>query len=129
MIVSHQCLNLETNLVHLKEQLTESECLKKNLNCAILELNQEKKDALEELEKVKTKLVAKDEDIKATVDTRDGAIKEMKHLMGHIKGVRAVAVLAYQSFEALEDNNTQFSFLALKLFASELRSDTLKLIF
>ncbi len=65
------------------------------MNRVIFELNKEKRDALEELEKVKVDLAAKDGDIKAAVKAQDGAIKEMKHLMGQIEGARAAAVSEY----------------------------------
>ena len=65
------------------------------MNRAIFELSKEKRDSLEELEKVKVDLAAKDGDIKATVEAQDGAMKEMKHLMGQIEGARAVAVSEY----------------------------------
>ncbi len=68
-MISRHCLNLEANLAHLKERLVESEASQKNLNRAVFKLSKEKRDALEELEKAKFDLSAKDGDIKAVVDT------------------------------------------------------------
>ena len=58
-------------------------------------MSKKKKDALEELEKAKVDLSTKDGDIKVVVEPRDGAVKEMKHLMGQIEGARAAAVSEY----------------------------------
>lgn len=94
-MISRHCISLEDDLGHLKERLVESKASQKNLNRAIFELSKEKRDSLEELEKVKVDLAAKDGDIKATVEAQDGAMKEMKHLMGQIEGARAAAVSEY----------------------------------
>ena len=45
------------------------------------ELTRERKEALTDLEKVKRELAAKDEDVKATVNARDRALNEVKHLV------------------------------------------------
>lgn len=119
MVISRHCLNLEADLAHLKERLVESEASQKNLNRAVFKLNKEKRDALEELEKAKFDLSAKDGDIKAAVDTRDGAVKEMKHLMGQIKGAKAAAVSEYQASKAFEDNNLQFFYSGFKAFRKQ----------
>uniref|UniRef100_A0A2N9GD64 Uncharacterized protein n=1 Tax=Fagus sylvatica TaxID=28930 RepID=A0A2N9GD64_FAGSY len=78
-----------------------------------------KRDALEELEKVKVDLAAKDGDIKTAVDARDGAVKEMKHLMSQIEGARVAAVSEYQAFEAFEDNNLRFFYSGLEAFRKQ----------
>uniref|UniRef100_A0A2N9FWM2 Uncharacterized protein n=1 Tax=Fagus sylvatica TaxID=28930 RepID=A0A2N9FWM2_FAGSY len=82
MVISRRCLTLEDDLIRLKGRLAESEASQKNLNQAIFELGKEKKDAFEELERIKVDLATKDGDVKAVVDARDEAVKEMKHLMG-----------------------------------------------
>ncbi len=81
-MINRRCLTLEDDLIHLKGRLAESEASQKNLNQAIFELGKEKKDAFEELERIKVDLATKDGDVKAVVDARDEAVKEMKHLMG-----------------------------------------------
>jgi predicted nucleic acid-binding Zn-ribbon protein len=81
-VISRRCLTLEDDLIRLKGRLAESEASQKNLNQAIFELGKEKKDAFEELERIKVDLATKDGDVKAVVDARDEAVKEMKHLMG-----------------------------------------------
>ena len=71
------------------------------------------------MEKAKFDLSAKDGDIKAAVDTRDGVVKEMKHLMGQIKGAKAAAVSEYQASKAFEDNNLQFFYSGFKAFRKQ----------
>uniref|UniRef100_A0A2N9H7V5 Uncharacterized protein n=1 Tax=Fagus sylvatica TaxID=28930 RepID=A0A2N9H7V5_FAGSY len=85
MVISRRCLTLEDDLIRLKGRLAESEASQKNLNQAIFELGKEKKDAFEELERIKVDLATKDGDVKAVVDARDEAVKEMKHLMAFRK--------------------------------------------
>uniref|UniRef100_A0A2N9J570 Uncharacterized protein n=1 Tax=Fagus sylvatica TaxID=28930 RepID=A0A2N9J570_FAGSY len=53
---------------------------KKKLLYVVAELTRERKEALTDLEKVKGELAAKDEDVKATVNARDRALNEVKHL-------------------------------------------------
>lgn len=81
-MISRRCLTLEDELIRLKGKLAELEASQKNLNQAIFELGKEKKDAFEELERIKVDLATKDGEVKAVVDARDEAVKEMKHLMG-----------------------------------------------
>ena len=57
------------------------------------------------MEVVKVDLIAKEGDIKAAVEARDEAVKEMKHLMGQVEGARAAAVSDYKASEAFEDNS------------------------
>ena len=57
------------------------------------------------MEVVKVDLIAKEGDIKAVVEARDEAVKEMKHLMGQVEGARAAAVSDYKASEAFEDNS------------------------
>lgn len=82
-------------------------------------MSKKKKDALEELEKAKVDLSTKDGDIKAVVEPRDGAVKEMKHLMGQIEGARVAAVSEYQSSEVFEDNNLRFFYSGFEAFRKQ----------
>jgi acylphosphatase len=71
---------------------------------------------LDELEKMKTDLAAKDGDIKVAVTIQDKAVEEMKHLIGQIKGARASVVIEFQPSEVFEDNNTQYFLSGFKTF-------------
>ena len=74
---------------------------------------------LAELETVKVDLLTKDGDVKAAVEARDAAVKEMKHLMGQVEGTRAAAVLNYQVSEAFKDNNIQCFYSGFEAFKKQ----------
>ena len=81
-MISRRCLSVEDDLVHLKQRLVESEASQKSLNRGVFELNKEKRDLIGEVETIKAELLAKERDVKAVVEARDKAVKEMRHLMG-----------------------------------------------
>ena len=112
---------MEDNLACLRQRLAESEASQKNLNRAICELNKEKRDLIGAVEAAKVKLLAKDGDLKAAVDARDKAQKELKHLMGQVEGARAAAVSDYKASEAFEDNNLQCFYSGFKAFRKQAR--------
>uniref|UniRef100_A0A2N9F591 Transposase (putative) gypsy type domain-containing protein n=1 Tax=Fagus sylvatica TaxID=28930 RepID=A0A2N9F591_FAGSY len=86
---------------------------------AVFELNKEKRGLIAAVEAVKVDLIAKEGDVKAAVEARDEAMKEMKHLMGQVEGVRAAAVLDYKASEAFEDNNLQCFYSGFEAFRKQ----------
>ena len=106
-MISHRCLFVEDDLVRLKQRLVEFEASEKSLKLAVFELNTEMRDLVGAVEAVKVELLAKEGEVKAAVDARDEAVKEMKHLMGQVEGARVAAVSDYKASEAFEDNNLQ----------------------
>ena len=78
-MINRRCIFVEDDLVRLRQRLAESEAAQKSLNRAVFELNKEKRDLISAVEAAKVELIAKDGDVKATVDTHDEAQKELKH--------------------------------------------------
>ena len=71
------------------------------------------------VEAIKVDLIAKEGDVKAAVEARDEAMKEMKHLMGQVEGTRAAAVLDYKVSKAFEDNNLQCFYSGFEAFKKQ----------
>ena len=119
MVVSRHCLTAEDDLVRLKQRLAESEASEKNMKRAVFELTTEKQDLLAAVDSVKVDLAARVGDAKASIDTRDQAQKELKHLIGQVEGARAAAVSDYKASEAFEDNNLQCFFSRFEAFRKQ----------
>uniref|UniRef100_A0A2N9HJ45 Uncharacterized protein n=1 Tax=Fagus sylvatica TaxID=28930 RepID=A0A2N9HJ45_FAGSY len=112
--------NISRLMVHsLMRRLAKSEASQKNLNWAVFELNKEKRDLVGEVEAVKVDLIAKEDDVKAAVEARDKAVKEMKHLMGQVEGARAAAMSDYKAFKAFEENNLQCFYSGFEAFRKQ----------
>ena len=125
-MISRRCLSMEDDLVCLKQRLVKSEASEKSLKRAVFELNTEKRDLVGVVEAVKVELLVKEGDVKAAMDARDEAVKEMKHLIGQVEGARAAAVSDYKVSEAFEDKNLQCfisGFEAFRKQAKEKYSD------
>ena len=71
------------------------------------------------VEAIKVDLIAKEGDVKAAVEARDEAMKEMKHLMGQAEGARAAIMLDYRASEAFEDNNLQCFYSEFEAFRKQ----------
>jgi peptidoglycan hydrolase CwlO-like protein len=118
-VISRRCLTLEDNLVRLKKRLAESEASQKSLNRVVFELNKKKRDLVGAVEAVKVDLIAKEGDLKAAVEARDEAVKEMKHLIGQVEGARAATVSDYKASKAFEDNNLQCFYSGFEAFRKQ----------
>ena len=58
-------------------------------------------------------------DIKATVDAKDKAVADFKHLVGQIEGAKESAVSEFRSSEAFEDIVTRYFLSGFEAFRKQ----------
>uniref|UniRef100_A0A2N9FIE3 Transposase (putative) gypsy type domain-containing protein n=1 Tax=Fagus sylvatica TaxID=28930 RepID=A0A2N9FIE3_FAGSY len=78
-----------------------------------------RKEALNEAEKLKKELKARDDDVKAAVDAKDKAVADLKHLVGQIEGAKEAAVSEFRASEAFEDINTRYFLSGFEAFRKQ----------
>jgi dsRNA-specific ribonuclease len=108
MVMSQKVITVEEDLATFRAKSISNEAEMKNSKRAVAELTSDRKKVLIELEKVKAELKARDGDVKVAVEAKDKAVANLQHLVGQIKGAKAVAVLEFRSSEAFEYLNTHY---------------------
>jgi hypothetical protein len=91
----------------------------KNVRKAVFELTRERKDELDEVEKMKVELKARDKDVKVAVAAKDKAIVDLQHLVGQVEGSKATAVSDFRAFEAFKDINTCYFLSGFEAFKKQ----------
>uniref|UniRef100_A0A2N9HNJ5 Transposase (putative) gypsy type domain-containing protein n=1 Tax=Fagus sylvatica TaxID=28930 RepID=A0A2N9HNJ5_FAGSY len=119
MVMSKRCLAAEEEIATLRAKYMADEAEMKNAKRAVLELTRERRDALDEADKLKKELKVRDDDIKAAVDAKDKAVAELKHLVGQIEGAKEAAVSEFRSSDAFEDIVTRYFFSGFEAFRKQ----------
>ncbi len=91
----------------------------KNIKRVVAKLTWDRKDGLVELEKVKSELKARDDDVKVAVEAKDKVVAELQHLVGQIEGTKAIAILEFRAFEAFDDINTRYFLSGFEAFRKQ----------
>jgi hypothetical protein len=91
----------------------------KNIKRVVVELTQDRKDGLVELEKVKSELKARDDDVKAAVEAKDKVVVDLQHLVGQIEGAKAAIVSEFRASEAFDDINTGYFLSGFEAFRKQ----------
>jgi hypothetical protein len=108
MVISQRCISVEEDLATLRAKSMADKAELKNVRRAVLELTRERKDALDEAERVKRELKVRDKDVEVAVTVKDKAVAELQHLVGQVEGSKAAAVSEFRASEAFKDNNTRY---------------------
>ena len=114
---------MEEDLAALRAKSMANKAELKNVRRAVLELTRERKDALNEVEKMKEELKARDKDVEVAVAAKDKAVADLQHLVGQVERSKEAAVSEFRASEAFKDINTRyflFSFEAFKKQAVQL---------
>jgi phenylalanyl-tRNA synthetase alpha subunit len=118
MVMSERCIAAEEGLATLRAKYMADEAEMRNAKRAVLELTSERRDALDEAEKLKKDLKARDEDVKAAVEAKD-KVADFKHLVGQIEGAKEAAVSEFRASEAFEDINTCYFLSGFEAFRKQ----------
>ena len=114
---------MEEDLAALRAKSMANVAELKNVRRAVLELTRERKDALNEVEKMKEELKARDKDVEVAVAAKDKAVADLQHLVGQVERSKEAAMSEFRASEAFKDINTRyflFSFEAFKKQAVQL---------
>ena len=117
--MSERCIAAEEGLATLRVKYMADEAEMRNVKRAVLELKRERRDALDEAEKLKKDLKARDEDVKAAVEDKDKAVADFKHLVGQIEGAKEAAVSEFRASETFEDINTRYFLSGFEAFRKQ----------
>ena len=117
--MSERCIAAEEGLATLRAKYMADEAEMRNAKRAVLELTRERRDALDEVEKLKKDLKARDEDVKVAVEAKDKAVADFKHLIGQIEGAKEAAVSKFRASETFEDINTRYFLSGFEAFRKQ----------
>ena len=121
--MGRRCVSVEEDLTAFRAKSMADEAELKNVRRAVLELTRERKDALNEVEKMKEELKARDKDVEVAVAAKDKAVADLQHLVEQVERSKEAAVSEFRASEAFKDINTRyflFSFEAFKKQAVQL---------
>uniref|UniRef100_A0A2N9H0P4 Transposase (putative) gypsy type domain-containing protein n=1 Tax=Fagus sylvatica TaxID=28930 RepID=A0A2N9H0P4_FAGSY len=119
MVMARRCASVEEDLAMLRAKSIADEAEMKNAKKAVMELTRDRKEALNDAEKLKKELKARDDDVKAAVDAKDKAVADLKHLVGQIEGAKEAAVSEFRASEAFEDINTRYFLSGFEAFRKQ----------
>uniref|UniRef100_A0A2N9HNE9 Transposase (putative) gypsy type domain-containing protein n=1 Tax=Fagus sylvatica TaxID=28930 RepID=A0A2N9HNE9_FAGSY len=119
MVMARRCASVEEDLAMLRAKSIADEAEMKNAKKPVMELTRDRKEALNEAEKLKKELKARDDDVKAAVDAKDKAVADLKHLVGQIEGAKEAAVSEFRASEAFEDINTRYFLSGFEAFRKQ----------
>uniref|UniRef100_A0A2N9FI21 Transposase (putative) gypsy type domain-containing protein n=1 Tax=Fagus sylvatica TaxID=28930 RepID=A0A2N9FI21_FAGSY len=114
-----RCIAAEEGLATLRAKYMADEAEMKNAKRAVLELTRERRDALDEVERLKKDLKLRDEDVKAAVEAKDKSAADFKHLVGQIEGAKEAAVSEFRASETFEDINTRYFLSGFEAFRKQ----------
>ena len=117
--MSERCIAAEEGLATLRAKYMADEAEMKNAKRAVAELTRERRDALDEVERLKKDLKARDEDVKAAVEAKDKSVADFKHLVGQIEGAKEAAVSEFRASETFEDINTRYFLSGFEAFRKQ----------
>jgi hypothetical protein len=119
MVMSERCIAAEEGLATLRAKYMADDAEMKNAKRAVLELTRERRDALDEVERLKKDLKVRDEDVKATVEAKDKSVADFKDLVGQIEGAKEAAVSEFRASETFEDINTRYFLSGFEAFRKQ----------
>ena len=117
--MSKRCMAVEEEISTLRAKYMADEAEIRNAKRAILELMRERRDALDEANKLRKELKVRDDDVKAAVEAKDKAVAELKHLVGQIEGAKEAAVSEFRSSDAFEDIVTRYFLSGFEAFRKQ----------
>ena len=117
--MSERCIAAEEGLATLRAKYMADEAELKNAKRVVAELTRERRDALDEVERLKKDLKARDEDVKAAVEAKDKSVADFKHLVGQIEGAKEAAVSEFRASETFEDINTRYFLSGFEAFRKQ----------
>ncbi len=117
--MSERCIAAEEGLATLRAKYMADDAEMKNAKRAVLELTRERRDALDEVERLKKDLKVRDEDVKATVEAKDKSVADFKDLVGQIEGAKEAAVSEFRASETFEDINTRYFLFGFEAFRKQ----------
>ena len=91
----------------------------KNARRAVLELTRERKDAMDEAEKVKVELKARDKDVEVAVAAKEKAVADLQHLVDQVEGSKAAAMSEFRASEAFKDINMRYFLSGFEAFRKQ----------
>jgi hypothetical protein len=118
MVMARRCASVEEDLAMLRAKSIADEAEMKNAKKAVMELTRDRREALNDAEKLKKELKARDDDVKA-VDAKDKAVADLKHLVGQIEGAKEAAVSEFRASETFEDINTRYFLSGFEAFRKQ----------
>uniref|UniRef100_A0A2N9ILQ2 Transposase (putative) gypsy type domain-containing protein n=1 Tax=Fagus sylvatica TaxID=28930 RepID=A0A2N9ILQ2_FAGSY len=119
MVMARRCASVEEDLAMLRAKSIADEAEMKNAKKAVMELTRDRREALNDAEKLKKELKARDDDVKAAVDAKDKAVADLKHLVGQIEGAKEAAVSEFRASETFEDINTRYFLSGFEAFRKQ----------
>ena len=117
--MSQRYISVEEDLATLRAKSMVDKAELKNARRAVLKLTRERKDTLDEAERVKGELKARDKDVEVAVAAKDKAVADLQHLVGQVEGSKAAAVLEFRASEAFEDINTRYFLSGFEAFRKQ----------
>ena len=117
--MSKRCMAVEEEISTLRAKYMADEAEMRNAKRAVLELARERRDALDEADKLRKELKVRDDDIKAAVEAKDKAVAELKHLVGQIEGAKEAAVSEFRLSDAFEDIVTRYFLSGFEAFRKQ----------
>uniref|UniRef100_A0A2N9GNN4 Uncharacterized protein n=1 Tax=Fagus sylvatica TaxID=28930 RepID=A0A2N9GNN4_FAGSY len=119
MVMNQRCIVGEEDLAALRTKSVADEAEMKNMKRAVAKLTRDRKEVLIELEKVKTKLKVRDDDVKVAVEAKDKVVVDLQYLVGQIEGAKVVAVSEFRVAEAFDDINTRYFLSGFEAFRKQ----------
>uniref|UniRef100_A0A2N9GGL5 Transposase (putative) gypsy type domain-containing protein n=1 Tax=Fagus sylvatica TaxID=28930 RepID=A0A2N9GGL5_FAGSY len=119
MVMSQRCISVEEDFATLRSKSMADEAKLKNARRAVLELTRERKDVMDEAEKVNVELKARDKDVEVAVAAKDKVVADLQHLVGQVEGSKAAAVSEFRASEAFEDINTRYFLFGFEAFRKQ----------
>uniref|UniRef100_A0A2N9GF90 Transposase (putative) gypsy type domain-containing protein n=1 Tax=Fagus sylvatica TaxID=28930 RepID=A0A2N9GF90_FAGSY len=107
MVMSERCIAAEEGLATLRAKYMADEAEMKNAKRAVLELTRERRDALDEVERLKKDLKVRDEDVKAAVEAKYKSVADFKHLVAFRKqAVQRFPGLDFSALQPYDDEDS-----------------------
>ncbi len=119
MVMNQRCIVGEEDLAALRTKSVADEAEMKNMKRAVAKLTRDRKKVLIELEKVKTKLKVRDDDVKVAVEAKDKVVVDLQYLVGQIEGAKVAVVSEFRISEAFDDINTRYFLSGFEAFRKQ----------
>jgi hypothetical protein len=119
MVMNQRCIVGEEDLAALRAKSVADEAEMKNTKRAVAKLTRDRNEVLIELEKMKTKLKARDVDVKVAVEAKDKVVADLQYLVGQIEGAKVAVVSEFRISEAFDDINTRYFLSGFEAFRKQ----------
>ena len=119
MVMSQRCVSAKEDLATLRAKSMADEAELKNARRAVLELTRERKDTMDEAERVKVELKARDKDVEVAVAAKEKAVANLQHLVDQVEGSKAAAMSEFRASEAFKDINMHYFLSGFEAFRKQ----------